>query len=263
MKKNSNTKIQCIFSEWQGGIKDMLRIIVCEDNKEQRARITKYIEDSIMIENLDMEIALSTESPEEIIEYLKENELTGLYFLDVDLNSKMNGIKLAEIIREYDPRGFIVFITTHAEMSYLTFMYKVEAMDYIIKDNCDAVKERIHQCILNAHKKYSSKATDLQKNFTIKVEDKIINIEYSKILFFETSDIIHKVILHAVDRQIEFYAKMKDIEAKLDDRFYRCHRSFLVNKDNVKEVDKTNRVIHMINGQQCFVATRMLKGLLK
>lgn len=241
----------------------MLSILICEDNKEQRTRITKHIENSIMIENLDMEIALSTESPEETIEYLKKNEISGLYFLDVDLNSKINGIKLAEMIREYDPRGFIVFVTTHAEMSYLTFMYKVEAMDYIIKDNHETVKERIHQCILNAHKKYSSKATEMQKNFTLKAEDKVINIEYNKILFFETSNIIHKVLLHGVDRQIEFYAKMKDIEAKLDDRFYRCHRSFLVNKDNIKEIDINNRVVNMINGQQCFVATRLLKGLLK
>lgn len=241
----------------------MLSVIVCEDNEEQRNRITKFIEDSIMIENLDMKIALSAEDPEEIIEYLKNNEVSGLYFLDVDLQSDMNGIKLAEAIREYDPRGFIVFVTTHAEMSYLTFIYKVEAMDYIIKDNYETIKERIHQCILNAHKKYSSKATELQKNFTIKVEDKIISIEYNKILFFETSNIIHKVVLHAIDRQIEFYSKMKEIEEKLDSRFYRCHRSFLVNKDNIKEIDKNNRVIHMINGQECLVATRLLKGLFK
>lgn len=241
----------------------MLSVIVCEDNEEQRKRITNFIEDSIMIENLDMKIALSAEDPKEIIEYLKNNEISGLYFLDVDLQSDMNGIKLAEAIREYDPRGFIVFVTTHAEMSYLTFIYKVEAMDYIIKDNYETIKERIHQCILNAHKKYSSKATELQKNFTIKVEDKIISIEYNKILFFETSNIIHKVVLHAIDRQIEFYSKMKEIEEKLDSRFYRCHRSFLVNKDNIKEIDKNNRVIHMINGQECLVATRLLKGLFK
>lgn len=241
----------------------MLSIIVCEDNESQRKRITKFIEDIIMIENLDMKIVLSTENPEKIIEYLENDKISGLYFLDVDLNSELNGIKLAETIREYDPRGFIVFVTTHAEMSYLTFIYKVEAMDYIIKDKPENVKERIHECILNAHKKYSAKATDLQKNFTIKAEDKIISIEYNKILFFETSNIIHKVVLHAVDRQIEFYAKMKDVEAKLDERFYRCHRSFLVNKDNIKEIDKNNRVAYMINGQECLVATRLIKGLIK
>lgn len=241
----------------------MINIIVCEDNYNQRERITKFIEDIIMIENLDMKVVLSAENPEEIIGYLKKNEISGLYFLDVDLQSEVNGIKLAETIREYDPRGFIVFVTTHAELSYLTFLYKVEAMDYIIKDNFGVVKERIHQCILNAHKKYSSKSTELQKNFSIKVEDKIINIGYDKILFFETSTIIHKVIIHAIDRQVEFYAKMKDIEEMVDERFYRCHRSFLVNRDNIREIHINNRIVYMINGQECLVATRLLRGLLK
>lgn len=58
-------------------------------------------------------------------------------------------------------------------------------MDYIIKDNYNNVRERIHQCIVNANKKYSSKATDLQKNFTLKADDKIINIETIKSYFLK------------------------------------------------------------------------------
>ncbi|WP_459480277.1 LytR/AlgR family response regulator transcription factor [Clostridium saccharoperbutylacetonicum] len=241
----------------------MLKVFICEDNRKQREKFTEAIENSIIIENFDMEIALSTDNPCDIINYLKDNNVSGLYFLDVDLKSNINGIKLGELIRDYDPRGFIVFVTTHAEMSYLTFIYKVEAMDYIIKDNYQNVNARIHQCIVNANKKYTSKATALQKNFNIKAKDKIINIEYNKILFFETSNIIHKVILHALDRHIEFYSNMKDIEEKLDDRFYRCHRSFLVNKDNIKEIDISNKIIKMINDETCQASTRLIKGLLE
>lgn len=241
----------------------MLNIIICEDNELERIKITKFIKDIIMIENLDMKVTLTTDNPNNILEFLKQNEISGLYFLDVNLNADLNGIMLAAKIREYDPRGFIVFITTHAEMSYLTFIYKVEAMDYIIKDNFLDVKNRIHDCILNAHKKYSSKSTELQKNFTIKVNDKINSIEFNKILFFETSNIIHKVTIHAFDRQVEFYAKMKELEEQVDRRFYRCHRSFLVNTENIKEIDKNNRLIYMINGEKCLVSTRLMKGLLE
>lgn len=240
----------------------MLKIFICEDNNDQRNKFTKLINDIILIEDFDMEVALSTINPTEIIAYLKNNEISGLYFLDVDLKCDMNGINLAEQIREYDPRGFIVFVTTHAEMSYLTFLYKVEAMDYIIKDNYNNIKERIHQCILNANTKYTSKATDNKKIFSIKSHDKIITIEFNKILFFETSNVIHKIVIHAEDRQVEFYAKMKDIEDKLDSRFCRCHRSYIVNKENIKEIDKTNRIIYMINNEECLVSTRGMKLLL-
>ena len=241
----------------------MLSIFVCEDNKEQREKFTKMIQDIVIIENFDMELTLSTSNPDDILNYLNENDVSGLYFLDIDLKASINGIELATKIRQYDPRGFIVFVTTHSEMSYLTFIYKVEAMDYIIKDNYGNIKERIHQCILDANKKYSLKATQLQKVFSMKVGDKIISIEYHKILFFETSPTIHKVILHTIDRQIEFYSKMKDVEEKLDNRFYRCHKSYIVNKDNIREIDLSNRCLYMVNGQECLISTRMIKGLVK
>jgi len=240
----------------------MLKIFVCEDNREQRERFYKIIKDIILIEELDMELALVSDKPDDIINYVSENNLSGLYFLDIDLKATINGIELATKIRKYDPRGFIVFVTTHAEMSYLTFLYKVEAMDYIIKDNYNNIKERIHQCIIDANIKYSAKTTELQKIFSIKAEEKIINIEYNKILFFETSPTIHKIIVHATDRQIEFYAKMKEIEEKLDSRFYRCHKSCIVNKDNIKEIDRNDRSIYMINGEKCLISTRALKGLI-
>lgn len=241
----------------------MLKVFICEDNKTQKERFREIVDNIIVIENYDMEIGLVTEDPYEIIENIKENTISGLYFLDVDLHSDINGIQLAEQIRKYDPRGFIVFITTHAEMSYLTFMYKVEAMDYIIKDNYKNISDRIKDCIKNAHDKYKTKSSELQKVFSIKVDDKVINVDFNDIIFFETSATIHKVILTCTNRQVEFYSNMKDVEEKLDERFCRCHTSFIINKDKIKEVDKKNRIIYMITGDECIASTRGIKKLLE
>lgn len=241
----------------------MLKVFICEDNAIQRDKLSKIINDIILIENYDMNLSLSTDNPYEVLEYIKSIPTSGIYFLDIDLHRDINGIQLAEKIREYDPRGFIIFITTHAEMSYLTFIYKVEAMDYIIKDNYSNIKNRIAECIKNAHEKYKNKYSDIQKVFSVKINDKIVNIDYNDILFFETSTTIHKIVIHSIDRQIEFYSKMKDIENILDDRFIRCHNSFIVNKDKIKEIDKKKRVVYMINDEECLVSTRGLKNLLK
>ena len=240
----------------------MLKIFVCEDNIEQKDKLNNIIENIILIENYDMNLELATGDPHKILNYLKSTETSGIYFLDVDLHCDINGIQLAEQIRKYDPRGFIIFITTHAEMSYLTFIYKVEAMDYIIKDNFKNISDRIKQCIENAHNKYLTKTTDLQKVFSIKVDDKIININYDNIIFFETSQTIHKIVIHCNNRQVEFYGQMKDVEKSLDDKFCRCHTSFIVNKSKIKEIDKKNRIAYMINGENCLISTRGLKQLL-
>lgn len=90
-----------------------------------------------------------------------------------------------------------------------------------------------------------------------------VSVDYDEIFFFETSRNIHKVILHAKDRQIEFYGAIKELTSILDDNFVRCHRSFLVNKNNIKEVDAKNRIIYFNNGETCLMSTRMMKEFRK
>lgn len=239
----------------------MLKVFICEDDKNQLDKINKYVESIIFAEDLDMDISLATSNPYDILNFLESNNVNGLYILDVDLKTSINGIELAEKIREYDPRGFIVFITAHSEMSYLTFKYKVEAMDYIIKDDYKEIKDRIHECILYACKRYSSPSNTIQEVFTLESDGQIINIEYDKIIFFETSHIPHKIILHTINRRIEFYDSMKNIEEQLSEKFYRCHESFIVNTNNIKKVDKLKRTIHMINGQKCVASIRKIRKL--
>lgn len=68
------------------------------------------------------------------------------------------------------------------------------------------------------------------------------------------------MILHAKNRQVEFYGKLKAL-LEMDSRFYRCHNSYVVNKDNISEIDFATREIQMVNGQICYASSRFLKGL--
>lgn len=242
----------------------MLSVIVCEDSAMQRKRLTGYINKYIKSRRLDMQVKLSTGSPFEVIDNLKGRDSNdmGLYFLDIDLQQpKMNGFQLAQQIREYDPRGFIIFITTHAELSYMTFTYKVEALDYIIKDDFNEMEKRVYDCLVKAEERVNIKQ-EAESVFTLQISDKkVIRERFEDILFFETSPTAHKVILHGKNRQIEFYGKLKSIEKLLDDTFYRCHRSFIVNTKNIHEMDKTNGVLKMANGENCLVSTKQIKSL--
>ena len=48
----------------------------------------------------------------------------------------------------------------------------------------------------------------------------------------------------------------------MDQSFYRCHQSFVINLNNIGEVKKTERVVIMNNGETCYISTRYLKKLL-
>ncbi len=244
----------------------MFEVLVCEDDILQKALITKYIANVILIENLDMKVAVSTINPSDIIDYVKNNTSTALYFLDVNLNVATDGISLAKKIREYDPRGFIVFITSRSETLYLTFEYKVEAMDFIIKDDWDNVYTKIHDCIIDAHKKYSSKSTELQETFTFQMSDKkLIIVEYDKILYFETSKTsVHKVKIHAIDSIREFYGNLNDIESEISKKhFFRCHKSFIVNLSKIESIDLTENRLFLKHGDSCCASTRKIRKLTK
>jgi len=241
----------------------MLKIYICEDDRIQREKIIEIIEESIMILDLDMSIDLATKDPYELLTRVAKQKKMGVYFLDINLQTDINGIQLGEKIRKYDPRGFIIFITTHVEMSSLTFTYKVEALDYIIKDEQIKLKPRIRECLMNINGKCAITSTDVQKTFYVKNKEKTVHMAYEDIIFFETSLHAHKILLHSKNKSIEFYGHMKEIEDKLDERFLRCHQSYIINVDYVEAVDKINRNIYFKNGQTCLISIRGMKKLNK
>ena len=241
----------------------MLDIFVCEDNAAQRRTVVNIIQNTVLIEELDMQLTLDTADPYMLLEKVKTSQNTGIYFLDIDLNSNMNGMKLAQQIRLYDPRGFIIFITAHSELSYMTFQYRVEAMDFVLKDNPAEAKVKLRECLLNAMERHTLQTNKTHKVYTLEIGGRKISVDYEDILFFETSSNIHKVILHAKDRQIEFPGTIKELASALSGDFVRCHQSFLINKKNIKEIDAKNRIIHFINGETCLMSTRMMKALWK
>jgi two-component system response regulator AgrA len=240
----------------------MLNIIICEDSNAQRTQIENIINEEITGSKMNLSVALSTGNPKEVIEHIRfSSQKNFIYFLDVELDSEINGIELAQSIREYDPMGYIVFVTSHAELTLLTFEYKIQAMDFILKYRPDNLKSRVIECLKAAANDFE-KLTNMGKGYiSIDVGSKIINFNPNEILFFET-DKDHRIRIHAINEQIEFYSSLKEIEAIVPSYFYKTHRSYLVNTKNIKSIDKENFIIFMTNGERCYASKRYMKGLL-
>jgi len=120
------------------------------------------------MENLAMSVVCDTSNPTDVLDYLKQDKkIMGLYFLDLDLGCDINGIQLAEKIKTHDPFGCIVFITADGNSYKLTFEYKLEAMDYIVKGDFN-LRTRLCECIQNAHDKLTS-PPPMQDKFIFKL----------------------------------------------------------------------------------------------
>ncbi|AYD39711.1 DNA-binding response regulator [Clostridium fermenticellae] len=241
----------------------MIDIIICEDNDYHRNQIENIVVSEMLNLNYNFKIQMSTKNPDEVIRYVKKYRSDALLcFLDIELDFKTSGMELARIIRKINPMGYIVFITSHVELTLLTFEYKVQAMDYIIKGNLDYMKKRIAECIIEVYND-SKNALAIKKNsIKINIANKVIYFNLDDILFFETSTKDHKIRIHTCDEQLEFYGVLKQIEKEVTSDYYKVHRSYLINTKKIKAVDKKNFIVYMINGEKCYVSEKRLKGLL-
>lgn len=238
----------------------MLKIFVCDDETVHRNRITKIVKNYLMMMDYDIEFAMETPDPNDVLTFIRKERTEGLYFLDIDLNAEMNGIMLGAKIREYDPTAKIVFITSYSDMAYLTFVYKVEAMDYLVKDDFEELQKKVISCIDTAMERYMN--TELPSREQIRIKSGVLDIKLfvDEILFFDSSQTPHKLIIHLDNRMVEYTGKIKDVE-KFSQSFYRCHQSYVVNVNNISRIDKKERVITMVNDEECLVSTRHLKKL--
>jgi two-component system response regulator AgrA len=166
---------------------------------------------------------------------------------------------LAAKVRDIDMYGKIVFITTHIELSYLTFQHKIEAMDYIIKSSLEDIASRVQECIETAYKRYLDSSFK-KECFQVKVGDEVRNIPLEDIMFFASHHKPHKLMMYTKNSYIEFYGSLSDV-AEISPDFYRCHQSFVVNAKNIKSINKTKREVEMVNGEVAFVTAKKIKEL--
>lgn len=219
-------------------------IIICEDSLVQLHQIDTLVQNYILFHNENFQIALKTQSPEEVQMYLKKfHPVNGIYFLDIDLNHQINGIDLAESIRQVDVQAKIIFVTTHDEMAPLTLKRKVEALDFIAKDQpLEKIRSEIYEALDFARQRIDETKTSQRKNFSFSIGTQLYNMDINEILFVETSDIPHRLDLFTVNGKYEFYGKLNNIEKKYLTLF-RASRSCLVNLTNIRKVDFPNRIL--------------------
>jgi len=242
----------------------MLSVVVCEDDPKQRKRIETIVLEHAASKDYELNLAFSTCNPTEVLAYLDKNPLkNGFYILDVNLGHEMNGVALATKIREKDLYGTIIFITTHAELTYLIFQFKVEAMDYIIKDAQGSFRPQVEACIDLAYQRNLQGDRSKQGEvYQCKIGFQIRNIPFRDILFFESHTTPGKIILRTKNTRFEHYGALRDVE-HLGPTFFRCHQSFVVNLKNIELVDKSTYEVRMEGGSRIFVASRKMTELLR
>ena len=227
----------------------MLPIYICEDEEAIRNAERAWLEKKILIEGLDMEIALCTESPKELLKHLSGEQKRGIYFLDVELKgSSMDGFQLGQEIRKIDARGFLVYVTAFQDLAFETFRYHLEALDYICKKNPEKMYEGLSHCLKVIEERVSREQGEQQEYFTVKTLDVVRHIPLKEILYFATAGRTHRI---------------QELEEKLGQQFIRIHRAYLVRTDEIAQVNLKTKEVVLKNKERCPFSRNMKQKLLE
>jgi len=180
-------------------------------------------------------LAGSYSSAVEAAEALK-NAPVELVFCDIQMPG-LSGLDFAKLLPEQTQ---LVFTTAFKQ--YAVEGYKVNAIDYLLKpityDDFLAAAQKAQKNALTKSEEAAPAEAEADHIF-VKSEYKIIRIETADILYVEGLKDYVKIYLESQPRPVLSLASMHNIEEGLPaSRFLRVHRSFIVNMDKVRVIER-------------------------
>lgn len=198
----------------------MIRIAICDDEKSMTDKLEKMVSAFFRRKNTEITIAQFSNG-RELLNYDKPIDIL---FLDIQMDG-IDGMETARRLRERKFRGFLIFITVLKEMVFKSF--EVQAYDYLVKPVEEGHFEKTMERLFASMQNVREANLLVQKGH----ESRIIPLK--DIVFCEIID--RKIYLHLTSSEIvDFYDRIENLETRVDDRFFRCHRSFLINLQYLK-----------------------------
>ena len=202
-----------------------MRIAICEDNEIHRDilehLLNRYFsERSIHFELVPYQYGMN------FLYDMEEGAYFDMAFLDIYMEDTM-GNQIAHKLRAMGYQGEIVFLT--ASSDFAIEGYDVDASGYLLKPldygKLEMVMDRITRNIAPS-------------TYQIRHRTTVTKLAYHEILYIESNN--SKCILHTESGEsYTVYKTLNTIEKELGDRrFLRCHQSFLVNMDHIKQIGK-------------------------
>lgn len=216
----------------------MIKIAICDDEISIAKVMEKEMINLFISLDIDAEICLVTDNQQLLTSAIKEKQIDVL-FLDIDFKKKgQNGIELAKKLRSLDNKFYLTFITSHPEFTFNCFDCKT--FDYMLKP---VTVEKL----LNNLKRLQS---ELECNPSLLINiNRNTQIRPNDILFIER--LLNHSIVHTKDEEIYCNISLKNLLKKLPTTFKQNHRSFIVNTEAIRKVDKQNKVLKFTGNEEC------------
>lgn len=237
------------------------RIGICEDVKAQQRNLCHMVEAWANESGYQAEVRLYDHASAFWFDWSGGLNLD-ILLLDIDLGEgQRNGMELAKIIREKDPRLVIIFITAMSE--YMSQGYDVQAFHFLVKPVEEArLREVLNRAV------WVAPAERKREYLLLSEEGQVMRVAFDEIVYAEAFS--HSVTLHlSADARRKGVTEMevrslgmKELEKRLPaEDFFRCHRSYILNLSHVNRLEKCQ--VFMDDGNCLPVSRRREKELFR
>ena len=202
-----------------------MRIAICEDNEIHRDILEHLLNRYFSERPIHFEL-VPYQYGMNFLYDMEEGAYFDMAFLDIYMEDTL-GNQIAHKLRAMGYQGEIVFLT--ASSDFAIEGYDVDASGYLLKPldygKLEMVMDRITRNIAPS-------------TYQIRHRTTVTKLAYHEILYIESNN--SKCILHTESGEsYTVYKTLNTIEKELGDRrFLRCHQSFLVNMDHIKQIGK-------------------------
>ena len=217
----------------------MVNIIICDDNLRDAKRVEEIVEDYFY--NLDHNLYVYNDYDKNFLKIIDSKLENKIYLLDIETPS-MSGIDVARLIRKNDYSSVIIFFSVYDDLSKIIARKNIMALNFINKfDNLE----------VNLKSSLNLALSVVGKKRRVKLESKgiIYNIDLDSILYITRDTVSRMSIIICDNVTYNIKISLKKIKSNLPTEFIQTHKSCIVNKNRIKEIDHKKMIITFDNNQ--------------
>ena len=226
-----------------------IKVVIADDDAGMRLVLTKLVAktDGFML-------AGEAENGEEALRLVEEHK-PQLVFLDVEM-PKLTGVECARAIQDMDPSILVIFATAHD--AYMSDAFEVYAFDYLVKpfkiDRVEKTMARAKDRILSRGVTplptvVPAERKPLDGRLMLHHRDGVTFIDLKDILLVQREDRA-TVLYTAGDGRYVTGDSLSDMQERLNsDAFFRCHKSYIINLNQIKDITPYGRWTYVVRLQ--------------
>ena len=228
------------------------KIAICDDSDVDRQYVLNMVNHWASSANHMLHTDTFTSAENFLFHYADESDYD-ILLLDIEMGA-MNGVDLAKTIRKINDTVQIVFITGFPD--FIAEGYEVSALHYLMKP----VSEEKLRTVLD---KAISNLKKAEKRLCITFDRQTDYIPLSQITYIEAQK--QYVMIYTDGKAYRMKSSLADAEKQLDEYFFKCQRSFIVNLRYVKRINgdcvvlKNDEVIPISRGMAETIGKKIIR----